>query len=280
MRTMAGSPAIVPALAVALAIAVVTSGCIVGPVAEHGVRIGTTTSVRDSGLLDVLIDGFRADTGTRAVAIVAGTGQVMEIARRGDVDVLLTHSPAREARFLDDGFGLSRDVVMTNRFLVAGPPGTGPWDSAAAAFRAIADGQVPFASRGDGSGTHDKEQDIWMKAGYDPATFSTAWYKETGNGQSATLLFAAERGAFALTDEASWARLRAAGELGALAVAVADDPLLINTYSVIPVADARNPGGATAFREWILGAGGQRVIDGFRVDGVAVFHASRQEAAS
>ncbi|MBI2077253.1 MAG: substrate-binding domain-containing protein, partial [Euryarchaeota archaeon] len=187
-----------------LGLVLLLSGCVDG---DGGLLIGTTTTVQDTGLLDRLLAAFEKDTGIEARAAVGGTGETIERGRLGDVDVLFTHSPARERSLLADGTASARHPVMWGRFLIAGPPddpaGIKQAPSPADAFARIAANRSTFVSRADGSGTHDKELAVWSAAGLDPASFHHAWYKETGTGQGTTLLVAAEFDAYILIDEAT-----------------------------------------------------------------------------
>ncbi len=255
---------------VALLVLPAFAGCVFAPT-EPALRVGSTTSTQDSGILDVLLATFRRDTGVRAVAIVAGTGQMLATAARGDVDVLLTHSPDRETAFLEKGLATRRVEVMTNRFLIVGPAPLTDATTATEAFARIADEGALFASRADASGTHDKELALWAAAGRRLEGSDRAWYKELGSGQAATLRYADERGAYALTDEATWATIRANGGLTRLAVIVADDPLLKNVYAVMPVAGSRHAQAAESFADWLTQSGGQSVIADFTVGGARVF---------
>lgn len=248
------------ALAVALALVPALAGCL-GAGDAAVLTVGTTTSVRDSGLLDPLLDAYRADTGTRARAIVAGSGEVLEMARRGDVDVVLSHAPAQEAALVEDGVALAREPVMWNRFLLVGPADdparAREAGDAAGAFARIADAHATFASRGDGSGTHEKEREAWALAGDVPDPRTDSWYKETGHGQAGTLRYANEKGAYALTDEATWRVLHANGVLPRLDVVLHDDALLVNAYHVLPVTDTAD---ARAFSAWLTGPDGAAAV--------------------
>ncbi|HEX2021492.1 MAG TPA: substrate-binding domain-containing protein [Candidatus Thermoplasmatota archaeon] len=261
------------ALAILLATAL-ASGCLGGG-DEDRVVVGTTTTVQDSGLLDVLVAAFERDTGIRARAVVGGSGEIVEKARRGDVDVLLTHSPERERALVEEGVALSRTVVMRNRFVLAGPDADpaglrGAANASDALARVHANASL-FASRGDGSGTHDKEVALWRAAGLDPASLGRAWYKETGSGQAPTLLFADERGAYALADEATLLQLRAAGRVAGLVDLGVRDPALVNEYAVTRLVGAARADLADAFASWLAGPQGQAAVASHRAGGSQVF---------
>jgi tungstate transport system substrate-binding protein len=269
-------------LAVALAVAaVVLAGCTSGS-ARPVVTIGTTTTTQDSGLLDVLLPAFENDTGIHARAVVAGSGEILAKAARGDVDVLLAHSRAAELVFVRAGDGTRREPVMYNRFFLVGPAsdpaGAGNATSASDAFLRIYQHRagVTFASRGDESGTHVRELSIWSAAGLNASMFDPAWYEETGSGQSETLRLADEKGSYALSDEATWAQLRQQGQLSHLAILYRDDPSAFrNLYGVTPVNATRHPGVredlGDAFAAWVTGPRGQAVIASYRVGGEQVF---------
>jgi len=238
-------------------------------------RLATTTSTYDSGLLGVLLPAFERDTGLAVDVIAVGTGQALALGERGDADVLLVHAPALEMAFVASGHGLDRAPVMYNDFVLVGPDGDPAGiarsESAAAALARIAESRAPFASRGDRSGTHQKELSLWEAAGSAPDA-SLDWYLPIGQGMGATLTFANERGAYALTDRATF--LAQEGRLpdlvilvGGASIAQNPDPALRNPYSVLRVSDVRHPAVASEagrrFADWITAAGAQRRIAEF-----------------
>ncbi|MDT8437237.1 MAG: substrate-binding domain-containing protein [Gemmatimonadota bacterium] len=216
---------------------------------DRVVRVGSTTSMADTGLLDsLLVDFERRTPGVRVEVFAVGSGEALALGRRGDVDAVIVHSPAAEDRFLEEGHGIDRRRFARNDFVLACPPddpagvrGLG----AVEAFRAIATTGTRFVSRGDDSGTHAREWRIWREAGVTPAG---PWYEEVGQGMSATLLVADERSACALTDRATYVTL-ARGL--ALEPMVEDDPLLENLYAVIRVTTAAHPEDAKRFADWL-----------------------------
>lgn len=233
-----------------LALAGSTSIVACGPGPERTLRIGSTTSMYDTGLLDALIPEFEAGhPGVRVDVFAVGSGEALELGRRGDVDLVIVHSPAAEERFLAEGHGRNRRAFARNDFLLAGPaadPAAVRGLGAADAFRRIAESGARFVSRGDDSGTHARERRIWDAAGVAPE-----WngYEEVGQGMSAALLIAGERDAYALTDRATLVSLT--GDV-ALVPLVEDDPLLENLYSVIEVVGAASPDDGRAFADWLL----------------------------
>ncbi len=251
---------------------------------EHAVTLASTTSTENSGLLAHLLPRFTRATGIEVRVIAVGTGQALRIARNGDADVLLVHHRASEERFVAEGFGVKRHDVMYNDFVVVGP-GTDPAGvrgrtDAAQALAGIADSKSIFASRGDDSGTHKKERDLWAAAGIDPLEASGTWYRETGSGMGATLNAAAGMGAYALADRATWLAFRNKGDLEVL---VEGDTRLFNPYGVILVNPAKHPHvnarDGQAFIDWLVSEPGQSAIAAFRVDGRQLFFPSARPGA-
>jgi tungstate transport system substrate-binding protein len=225
--------------------------------------LGTTHTLEDSGLLDVLIRAYNEDhASARVSVVVAGTGEVLTMAGRGDVDVVLVHSPVDEMAFLEAGRAVSRQPVMHNDFVILGPAsdpaGIARIDSAAAALRRIANAAHRFVSRGDDSGTHRKEMELWALVGTMPE-----WdgYIEAGGGMADALRLASERGAYVLSDRATFAVL---SESLQLALLHEGDARLHNQYSVLVVSDARNPAGARALATWLRSEPAQRLIRDYR----------------
>jgi tungstate transport system substrate-binding protein len=234
------------------------------------ITLATTTSTRDTGLLDVLLPKFREETGIEVKVVAVGSGQAMKLGQDGNADVLLTHSPAAEEKFMAAGFGAQRDAVMYNDFIVVGPADD-PAEikgqkSAAAAFVQVADREAPFVSRGDDSGTHRKELDIWKKAGLKP---SGAWYLECGQGMAEALRIATEKRAYTLSDRGTFLAHRKRLELVPL---VEGDPLLLNRYTVIQLNREKYPhlnhDAARRFAEFLRRTDVQKLIGEF---GVAEF---------
>ena len=234
-------------------------------------RLVTTTSVENSGLLEAILPVFERETGAEVEAVAVGSGQAFQIGRRGDASLLMTHEPLGERMLFDEGLVRYYRKVMFNRFVIAGPPadpaGIAQAAGAVDAMTRIARSGALFASRGDESGTHVREQLLWDRAHVRP---EGARLIETGQGMSATLRVAAERGAYVLTDEATLARLQGAVSLRALS---AGDPILLNTYAVIILKAARrDPGGhADQLARWLAEGAGRDAIDAFRIDGRQVF---------
>ncbi len=232
--------------------------------------LATTTSTQDSGLLDVLIPLFEAESGYMVQTVAVGSGQAMQMGQEGNADVLLVHSPSAEKQFMTDGWGKDRALVMHNDFIIVGPaddPAQIKGLAAIDAFQAIAATQANFIARGDKSGTSTKELGIWAKARLDPAAEQPAWYTETGQGMGATLTIASEKNGYTLTDRATFLANR--GNLD-LEILVEGDNSLLNVYHVITVNVQKWPkvnyDGAKAFLEFMLVPVTQEVIGQFGVD--------------
>jgi len=239
--------------------------------------LATTTSTQDSGLLDVLIPLFEAETGFTVQTVAVGSGQAMQMGQEGNADVLLVHSPAAEKTFMSDGWGKERALIMHNDFIIVGPAadpakikGLGPSE----AFKAIAVAEAPFIARSDKSGTSTKELGIWAKAEIDPATTKPVWYIETGQGMGPSLTIAAEKGAYTLTDRATYLANKDKLQLDIL---VEGNKTLLNVYHVITVDPAKWPkvnyDGAVAFMKFMTEQSTQAVIGKFGLDkfGQALF---------
>lgn len=227
--------------------------------------LATTTSTQDSGLLDVLVPAFEKESNLKVKVIAVGSGQALEMGRKGDADVLLVHSPKAETEFLEAGYGVSRYPVMYNKFVLAGPKddpaGVQGIKDVIVVLQKIAKTESNFVSRGDNSGTHVKEMALWEEALIKP---QGKWYIETGQGMGETLLLADEKNAYVLTDEATYLSLK---DKLKLEVFVDNDERLFNPYSVIAVNPEKNKGvnyeGAVAFIKFITGQKGQEIIRSF-----------------
>jgi tungstate transport system substrate-binding protein len=228
---------------------------------KQRVVLATTTSVEDSGLLDTLAASFNAAHSHYLLApVAAGTGMVLEIGRRKDADVLVTHDSAGEVKFVADGHGYSRRYVMQNDFIIVGPPddaGGLRGMNAVAAFQKMAAEKIPFVSRADDSGTHRRETRIWKDAGVQP---EGDWYIQAGVGMGDALLLAGQKRAYIMTDRATYTKFKPRIRLD---VMIDGDPPLLNKYHVINVRAAKNDAGGRAFAEWITGEEGRRIIAGF-----------------
>jgi tungstate transport system substrate-binding protein len=246
-----------------------------GPVhsAENALRLATTTSTENSGLLKAILPKFESSSGLKVQVISVGTGKAMKLGENGDVDVLLVHSRPDEDRFVEQGFGVNRRDVMYNDFVLAGPKDDpakvrGMRD-AVAAFRRILETKSVFVSRGDDSGTDKMEKSYWAEVGQRP---QGRQYLSAGQGMGEVLTMAGHLGGYTLTDRATYGAYRSRTPLEVL---VEGDARMFNPYGVIAVNPARYPEvnhkGATQFIEWITGAEGRRAITDFRVNGEQLF---------
>jgi tungstate transport system substrate-binding protein len=236
--------------------------------ANPNIILATTTSTQDSGLLDVLVPMFEKQTGYTVQTIAVGTGEALKMGEEGNADVLLVHAPSSEVTFMDSGNGKERLLVMHNDFIIVGPADDpakikdlGPKE----AFVAIYSAAVPFVSRGDDSGTHKKEVSFWDNAGLDPK--GQAWYMETGQGMGASLTVASEKGAYILTDRATYLVNKDNIQLEIL---LEGSNALLNVYHVITINTNKWPevnyDGALAFANFIMSPATQEVIAQFGVD--------------
>jgi len=239
---------------------------------EH-LRLATTTSTDNSGLLAVLLPPFEQANDCKVDVIAVGTGKAIKLGEAGDVDVILVHARALEDKFVQDGYGVARRDVMYNDFVILGPPAdpaqiTG-LHSGAEAFKRIAASQSPFVSRGDDSGTHTKERSLWKAAGIVPAG---KWYLEAGRGMGEVITMATELRGYTVSDRGTYIAMSGKTDLRVL---TEGDKVLFNPYGVIPVNPERHPhvkrALAQAFAEFLTGAKGQEIITSFRKNGQQMF---------
>jgi len=237
--------------------------------ATKSIILATTTSTQDSGLLDTLIPLFEKKTGYFVKTIAVGSGQAMAMGKKGEADVLLVHSPDAEKKFMQEGSGSSRRLVMHNDFILVGPAqdpaGIKSAKSSAEALKKIAASGALFLSRGDNSGTHAKEKLLWKSAGMVPE--GAKWFQQTGLGMGQTLNVTAEKKGYTLTDRATYLALKKNLNL---AILVEGDAKLLNVYHVIEVNAARWPkvatSGARAFADFMVSKETQAVIGSFGVE--------------
>ena len=248
--------------------ALALSACASAAAANPNIILATTTSTQDSGLLDVLVPMFEEQTGYTVQTIAVGTGEALKMGEEGNADVLLVHAPSSEITFMEGGHGKDRFLVMHNDFIVAGPaedPAKIQGLDTQAAFAAVHNAGATFVSRGDDSGTHKKELELWKKAALDPA--GQAWYLETGQGMGASLIVASEKGAYILTDRATYLANKDNLQLEIL---LEGDNSLLNVYHVLTVSPEAWPkvnyDGALAFSEFLTDPTTQDVIEQFGLD--------------
>jgi len=261
-------------------IAVLFSLVITGTQAqERFITVASTTSTENSGLFDAVLPVFTDRSGIEVRVVAVGTGQAIKLPRNGDADVLFVHHKSSEEKFVQDGYGVERFDVMYNDFVIAGPAedpaNTNGTKDAAKALAAIAASSSLFASRGDDSGTHKKERELWAVAGIDPTVSGRKWYRETGSGMGATLNVASGLDAYVLTDRATWLKTRNKGNLKLL---VEGDERMFNQYGIILVDEKKHAHVKSAdgqmLIDWLLSKDGQGVIDAFRIEGRQAFFAN------
>ncbi len=262
-------------IALTLAIGVLTFSSAAG-IEPRTITVASTTSTQNSGLFEWLLPQFTEASGIEVQVVAVGTGQAIRIATNGDADLLLVHHEASERKFVADGLGLERHPIMHNDFVLVGP-GADPADigglnDIAVALQRIGENEQVFVSRGDDSGTHKKEVELWGASGFDPRPASGAWYRETGSGMGATLNTATAMNGYTLSDRASWVSF---GNKGDFEILVEGDARLHNPYAAIVVNPQRHPHvrveDAQAFVDWLVSTPGQAAIAAFRVDGQQLF---------
>ena len=241
---------------------------------ETRIKLATTTSTDNSGLLAVLNPPFERLTGYRVDVIAVGTGKALRLGQEGDADLVLVHARPAEDAFVEAGYGVNRRDVMHNDFIILGPAGDPAgirgMSSATAALRKIASREEDFVSRGDDSGTHKKEKALWSSAGMTP---SGRWYKEAGQGMGAVLTMADNLQAYTMADRGTYLSMKDKLDL---AILVEGDEVLFNPYGVIAVNPARHPHvgymGAMAYIAWLTSVEGQKIIREFKKEGEILFY--------
>jgi tungstate transport system substrate-binding protein len=258
-----------------LVVALLSLACCGGD-GEKEIILGATTSVQDPGLLDEIVRAFEGVTDYDVKPVVGGSGQTLEMARQGEFDVIMTHSPADEDKFITDDEGLDKRTVMRNFFLVAGPEedpaGVAAAASMSEAFQRIASSGSTFISRGDNSGTHRREQSIWEELGIQPD--GEPWYQVSSTGQGQNLLLAADKNAYTLADSSTFTVFRERTGLSPL-FTDREEPNIYSVIRINPQKHEVNSAGAIAFAEFITSQAGQCLIDNFGVEdyGESLFEA-------
>jgi tungstate transport system substrate-binding protein len=243
--------------------------------AQRAITVASTTSTEQSGLFKHLLPKFTGSTGIEVKVVALGTGQALDIGRRGDADVVFVHDKEAEEKFVADGFGVKRHEVMYNDFVVVGPksdPAGVAGKDIQAGLRRIAAVKAPFVSRGDRSGTHAAELRFWRDAGLNLAAIKGDWYKEIGQGMGPALNTASAASAYLLSDRGTWLVFKNRGDL---AILVEGDERMFNQYGVMLVNPARHPQVKAAdgqrFVDWLLSGEGQKTIAEYRVNGEQLF---------
>jgi len=240
------------------------------------IRLATTTSTQNSGLLKYLLPQFEKDTGYEVHTIAVGTGKALRMGRDGDVDVLLVHALKAEQKFMADGHGEARYPVMDNDFIIVGPK-TDPArlssiDNAKAALEKISSSKSLFISRGDDSGTHKKELGLWKAANIDIKDTAGSWYREAGQGMGKVLQIAGEMDAYTMTDRGTWLAYKSKSPLK---IAFEGDSILFNPYGIIAVSSKKYPdinkAGARSLMKWMTSNKGQHLIGKFKIAGKVLF---------
>jgi tungstate transport system substrate-binding protein len=243
---------------------------------DRTITVASTTSTEQSGLFGYLLPKFTAATGIGVKVVAVGTGQALDIGRRGDADVVFVHDKVAEEKFLAEGFGVKRFGVMYNDFVVIGPKAdpariAGNKD-VSDALRKIAAAKAPFISRGDRSGTHEAELRLWKQAGVDLASAKGDWYREIGQGMGPALNMASSTNAYVLSDRGTWLAFKNRGDL---AILTEGDQRLFNQYGVMLVNPAKHSGvkakDGQAFVDWLVSADGQKAIGDYKVGGERLF---------
>jgi len=253
--------------------------------AQRFITVASTTSTEQSGLFKHLLPVFEKKTGMQVRVVALGTGQALDLARRGDADVVFVHAKSEEMKFVGEGQGVKRQPVMYNDFVLIGPKDdpakvAGTKDILAA-LRRIRNTSAPFVSRGDRSGTHVAELDLWQMAQIDIAKGKGPWYRETGQGMGPALNTASAMGAYILSDRATWLAFKNRGDL---AILVEGDKRLFNQYGVILVNPEKHPSvkraDGQAFIDWVISAEGQKTIADYKIAGEQLFFPNADDAGA
>jgi tungstate transport system substrate-binding protein len=252
---------------------------------DKSIIVASTTSTQDSGLFGHILPPFKAKTGIDVKVVAQGTGQALDTGRRGDADVVFVHAKAQEEKFVADGFGVKRYPVMYNDFVLIGPKsdpaGIKGTTDVAKALQAIKAKGAPFISRGDRSGTHIAELDLWKAAGIDIGKEKGPWYKEIGQGMGAALNTASAANAYVLADRGTWLSFKNRGDLDIL---VAGDKRLFNQYGVMLVNPEKHPHVkkelGQAFIDWLVSPEGQRAIADYKVGGEQLFYPNANDPSA
>ena len=264
-----------PLFAVAVALLLSVSGA---SAQDKSIVVSSTTSTQDSGLFGHILPMFKARTGIDVKVVSQGTGQALDTGRRGDADVVFVHAKSQEEKFVAEGAGVKRHPVMYNDFVLIGPnndPAGVKGRDIAAALKSLKDKSASFISRGDRSGTHSAELNLWKIAGIDIAKDKGAWYKEIGQSMGAALNIASASNSYVLTDRGTWLSFKNRGDLDIL---VEGDNKLFNQYGVILVSPEKHKHVkkelGQAFIDWLISSDGQKAINDYKINGQQLFFAN------
>jgi tungstate transport system substrate-binding protein len=243
---------------------------------QKSIVVSSTTSTEQSGLFKHLLPAFESKTGIQVKVVAVGTGQALDIGRRGDADVVFVHDKVAEEKFISEGFGIERFEVMYNDFILIGPKQDpakiGKSKDIETALKKISQGKSAFISRGDKSGTHAAELRFWKNAGIDVNQSKETWYKETGSGMGPALNTASAMNAYILADRGTWISFKNRGDLE---VMVEGDPKLFNQYGVILVNPSKHPqvkkSEGQMFIDWLISSEGQAAIASYKLNGEQLF---------
>jgi tungstate transport system substrate-binding protein len=260
---------------IAVAASIVLAGSALAE--EKSIVVSSTTSTQDSGLFGHILPLFKAKTGIEVRVVAQGTGQALDTGRRGDADVVFVHARPAEEKFVAEGFGVKRYPVMYNDFVLIGPDsdpaGVKGTKDIVAALKALKEKSIPFISRGDKSGTHQAELNLWRAAGIDIAQEKGPWYKEIGQGMGAALNTASASDSYALADRGTWLSFK---NRGPLVILVEGDKRLFNQYGVILVNPEKHPSVkkelGQQFIDWLVSAEGQKAIADYKINGKQLFY--------
>ena len=250
---------------------------------ERFITVASTTSTEQSGLFGYLLPIFEKHTGIKVHVVALGTGQALDVARRGDADVVFVHAKAAEEKFLAEGEGVKRFPVMYNDFVLIGPKSdpakVGGGKDILVAFKQIEAAHAPFVSRGDRSGTHMAELALWKASGTDLDKAKGPWYRDTGQGMGPALNTAASMGAYILADRGTWLAFKNRADLTIL---VEGDKRLFNQYGVMLVNPAKHPSVkkdlGQQFVDWVISPAGQQAIAGYKINGEQLFYPNASDA--
>ncbi|MEP7062249.1 MAG: substrate-binding domain-containing protein [Betaproteobacteria bacterium] len=244
---------------------------------DRFITVASTTSTEQSGLFGYLLPAFTKESGIDVHVVALGTGQALDLARRGDADVVFVHDRPAEDKFVAEGYGVGRRDVMYNDFVVIGPKAdpakVAGMKDADAAMRKIAEAKAPFVSRGDRSGTNMAELRLWKSAGVTPEALKESWYRDTGSGMGPALNTAASMNAYILADRGTWLSFKNPRDL---VIVVEGDKLLFNPYGVMLVNPAKfanvKKDDGQKFIDWLVSADGQKTIADYKINGKQLFY--------